>query len=278
MSRLVLPLLCGLLGLSLAPCAEVSPPVEKEVVQPESQNGWLGVGVVRLDPLLAKGANLPKGVGLQVMEIAPDSPAQKADLKDGDILHKLDDQILINEDQFRQLIRMKPNAEVNMQIVRTGTVLNMKIKLGQRAEMPRRKVPSTLLTPGQDDPMNDLLRQMRDPNGPFGRDHQELIEEMLRRMQDNGGGLTPQIHRQQSVQSIQRSSDGTYTVEITEKDGRKTLKVTDDQEKVLYNGSSDDAKAIEALPEGARKLVDSMTKPVPSPKVVPRAPKKDSVL
>lgn len=276
--RLVLSLLCGLLGFSLVPCAEVSPTVEKEVVQPESQNGWLGVGVVRLDPLFAKGANLPKGVGLQVMEIAPDSPAQKVDMKDGDILHKLDDQILINEDQFRQLIRMKPNAEVTLQIVRTGTVLNLKITLGQRAEMPRMRAPSTLLTPGQDDPMNDMLRQMRDPNGLFGRDHQELIEEMLRRMQDNGGGLAPQIHRQQSVQSIQRSSDGTYTVEITEKDGTKTLKVTDDQEKVLYNGSSDDAKAIEALPEGARKLVDSMTKPVPSPKVVPRAPKKDSVL
>lgn len=276
--RLVLPLLCGLLGFSLVPCAEVSPPVEKEVVQPEIQNGWLGIGVVRLDPLLAKGANLPKGVGLQVMEIAPDSPAQKAELKDGDILHKLDDQILINEDQFRQLIRMKPNAEVTMQIVRTGTVLILKIKLGQRAEMPRMKAPSTLLTPGLNDPMDDLLRKMQDPNGPFGRDHQEMLEEMLRRMQDHGGGLAPQIHRQQSVQSIQRTSDGTYTVEITEKNGAKTLKVTDDQDKVLYNGSIDDSKAIEALPEGARKLVESMTKPAPSPKAVPRAPKKDSVL
>ena len=48
---------------------------------------------------------LPDGVGLVVQAVVPGSPAARAGLHCFDVLHKLNDQILINNPQFRVLLR-----------------------------------------------------------------------------------------------------------------------------------------------------------------------------
>jgi PDZ domain-containing secreted protein len=80
---------------------------------------YLGVSVACADATLQSQLKLPEGVGLKVVSVMADGPAAAAGLKEHDVIHKLDDQIVINPSQFEVLIRMhKPGETVNLTIIR----------------------------------------------------------------------------------------------------------------------------------------------------------------
>src|SRR4051812_14577750 len=69
------------------------------------KGAWLGVNTSPPPHVLRQQLQLPRGVGLVVDMVAPDSPAQAAGVKQYDVLHKLNDQILINQQQLAVLVR-----------------------------------------------------------------------------------------------------------------------------------------------------------------------------
>jgi membrane-associated protease RseP (regulator of RpoE activity) len=85
-------------------------------------NAFLGVGVERIPPSLAAHMReqLSKS-GLLVAEVAEDSPAAKAGIKQYDILTTCDDQRLMSPEQLINLIRAeKPGKNVSLGIIREG--------------------------------------------------------------------------------------------------------------------------------------------------------------
>ncbi|HUN43011.1 MAG TPA: Do family serine endopeptidase [Acetobacteraceae bacterium] len=50
------------------------------------KRGWLGIQMQAMTPALAKAVGLPKNEGVLVDEITPNSPAAKADLRQGDVI------------------------------------------------------------------------------------------------------------------------------------------------------------------------------------------------
>ncbi|MFN0126831.1 MAG: PDZ domain-containing protein [Verrucomicrobiales bacterium] len=80
---------------------------------------------------------LPPGTGLTVSGITPGSPAESAGLKPGDILAKLNDQILVNPGQFTTLIRnMKEGGNVTLTYLRDGQEARSQATLASRLESP----------------------------------------------------------------------------------------------------------------------------------------------
>jgi len=51
--------------------------------------GWLGVAIQDVNEDLAKSFDLKQAKGILVSEVQPDSPASKADLKQGDVILRL---------------------------------------------------------------------------------------------------------------------------------------------------------------------------------------------
>lgn len=80
----------------------------------------LGVHVSKTEKTLQKHLRMSPGTGLIVDHVIADSPATKK-LNELDILVRLDDQLLINEEQLTTLVRNhKPGDQVEFTVIRDG--------------------------------------------------------------------------------------------------------------------------------------------------------------
>jgi len=113
---------------------------------------YLGVGTVEVPECVAAQLPLEKDTGLQVAVVLPDSPAAKAGLQDGDVLHKFEDQILISPRQLAVLIANRNEGDaVKLTLLRKAEQMELTATLGKR------DVPCTTETP---DPVAKVTREM----------------------------------------------------------------------------------------------------------------------
>lgn len=129
------------LGLALATNAPAQdkPAVAGEAVPIEGMApvAYVGVATSSASAALREQLNLPRGVGLVVDSIEPDSPAQAAGVQPHDVLHKLGDQILINVQQFAVLVRThKAGDRVTLSVIRKGQPVLVDLTLGERLLPP----------------------------------------------------------------------------------------------------------------------------------------------
>lgn len=100
---------------------------------------FLGVEVESLHPSLASHlpSDIAHGQGVLVAYVSPDSPADKAGLKQHDILTSYGDQKLYAPEQLSKLVRAdQPQHEVTLGIVRGGKSQQLKVTLGSEAYEP----------------------------------------------------------------------------------------------------------------------------------------------
>lgn len=117
-------------GLAPKPMA-ASPAPPKVVLR---KVPYLGMATSERDAEPAPG--LPDGVGLVVQQVAPNAPAAKAGLQRLDVVHKLNDQVLINNPQFRVLLRtFKPGETIRLSILRQSKPMTVEVEMGS-SEVP----------------------------------------------------------------------------------------------------------------------------------------------
>lgn len=122
-----------------------------------ASQAYVGLYVNSLtDELRGKaGVTIPEGVGVNVIIVDPKGPsAGKVEV--GDILTRLDDQVLVTPDQFRALVRMrKPGDKLKLVAVRDAAVQTIEVELTEKAVLERTTptaravpAPATAATPG----------------------------------------------------------------------------------------------------------------------------------
>ncbi len=94
--------------------------------------GWLGVIIQEITPELAEGIGLQNTDGALIADVSPDSPADRARLKSGDVVIKFNDQPI---EEFSDLTRFvgatKPDSDVNLTIIRNGSEKVLNVQLGE---------------------------------------------------------------------------------------------------------------------------------------------------
>jgi membrane-associated protease RseP (regulator of RpoE activity) len=99
---------------------------------PASNRTFLGVFVVPVRPAFGNAPG--QGVGQQgvtVQMVAPNSPAEKAGIKPGDVIVSYHGQKLSSPFQLGQLVRAdKPNESVTLQVARQNKLDNLQVTLG----------------------------------------------------------------------------------------------------------------------------------------------------
>jgi serine protease Do len=232
--------------------------VEKEKV------AFLGVQTAPVSRTLATQLGLPRGTGLVVTELVDDSPAATS-LQEHDILTKLDDQILVGQQQLSVLIRNKKQGdEVTLTVFRGGKESKVKVKLGER-EVPKysafedaeahgfsfshlegpqiarlHQLPG--MEPGQ---VNDVIRMI-------GRNRGNWIGSPGARVFRRGaqGATILDLPHGNIVYS-----DDAGSVEVKADDGKRQLTVKDPSGKVLFEGPVNSKEDREKLPEDIKARV-----------------------
>lgn len=97
-----------------------------------SSQTQFGVHVRRADDTLRKHLKIKSGVGLVIELVVPNSGAANAEIKVDDVLVKLDDQWLINAEQFTTLVQnMDVGQAVKATLIREGLLQEVSVTLTQ---------------------------------------------------------------------------------------------------------------------------------------------------
>ncbi len=95
--------------------------------------GWLGVVIQDVDENLAKSFNLKKPEGILVSQVEAGSPAEKAGLKQGDVIISLNNRKLDNVNDLRNTIALTaPNTKVDLEIIRDGKAKDVALSIGEQ--------------------------------------------------------------------------------------------------------------------------------------------------
>ena len=128
-------MLAGLVGPLVAQENENAPQAPAAKVKPTAAPAYAGISPAVVTELARRGVtskDVPPGVGVMVAFVDPKGPSMGV-LAEDDILVRLDDQVLVNPEQFRALIGMrKPGDVVKIVAVREDEVVNVDLKLGSR--------------------------------------------------------------------------------------------------------------------------------------------------
>lgn len=125
----------GFMGLSFAIPIDLAVQIKDELMKNgKVSRGRLGILMQQLTPELAKSFNLKEAKGALIAQIEKDGPADKAGLRDGDIVIEYNGKPIADIRELSQAVAStKPGAKVKVKAMREGKSVSLVIVVG---EMP----------------------------------------------------------------------------------------------------------------------------------------------
>ncbi|QID17768.1 Do family serine endopeptidase [Nitrogeniibacter mangrovi] len=97
----------------------------------EVRRGRIGVSIQEVTPHIARAFALDRLEGALVGTVEPDSPADRAGVKSGDVIVRFDDVVVRGSDDLPRIVgAVKPGSEVSMDIWRQGKRMSMPVTVG----------------------------------------------------------------------------------------------------------------------------------------------------
>ena len=200
--------------------------------------GYLGIEIRDLDAGLAKQFNVPDTSGALVEDVTPGGPADKAGLKNGDVIRKLNGQTISDAGQLTAMVtNLSPGTVTTLDILRDGHPMTIKVTLGERPTNLSATVggPSSVqqgalrgitvqnLTSSMREQLNVPANVMGvviseiDPNSPAAQDglqQGDVIESINRQPVRNVGDFNrlAALAKGQTLLRINRQGNGVFVV------------------------------------------------------------------
>lgn len=149
----------------------------KPFLRPRQGEPWLGISVRKrgAQAQAADAEAIPPGVGFILHDVVKDGPADQAGLEKGDVIWKLNDQLLVNEAQFLVLLNHFDVGEsVGLTCRREDEPLEVRVALGARPANENGRQQAEVLVKADSTPAGlppefvEFLRQELSIEGPEG--------------------------------------------------------------------------------------------------------------
>lgn len=124
----------GFQGIGLAIPATMADTIQRQLIQSgKVTRGWLGVNIQDMTPELAKSFNLQEAEGVLVSQVEPQSPAEKAGVRPGDIIREYNGKgTKTREDLSIAVANTKVGVPATLKLVRDGKPMTLTINVGER--------------------------------------------------------------------------------------------------------------------------------------------------
>jgi serine protease Do len=250
---------------------------------------YLGIETSEVPNVVCEQLGLPKGFGLVVDYVVPNSPAAAAGLQQNDIVKTLNDQILTEPDQLSKLVRSySEGTNVTLTVLRKGKEEKITVKLGKK------EVPQHELERGRhrhrgfpfdeqdfgDFGMNDLKEQMDDRRDKLS-DEGGMIYDAVIKAREAAARARDEAREQiqragDQIRVLSRDKDALKTTKIdigkaqivcsdnagelrVEKiDGKKVLTAKDPQGRLLFSGPVETDEELAKVPADVRARYDKL--------------------
>ncbi len=119
-------------GIGFAVPINIAKKVAEQLIKHgKVRRGYLGIIMQNVDENLAKALGLKKARGVIISEVIKGSPADKAGLKEGDVILEVDGRKVKNVFTLRSIIQSKmPGERVKVKLLRDGKEMTVEVELG----------------------------------------------------------------------------------------------------------------------------------------------------
>jgi serine protease Do len=215
----------------------------------ETESGaFLGVETAMISGTLTAQLNLPRRIGLVILNVSSESGAQAAGLKADDILLKFDDQQLIDTYQLAVLIRNhKEGDAITLTYLRGGQEATTRATLAVRA-LPKlsweKEVPGWSRDMGREGVQGMLAMMSPAQRGMLTLPDDEKPETRIFKMNTGDSHVS--------------FEDQLGALDLTIVDGHQNLVAKDGGGAVLFTGPVDTPEQRKALPAGVRERYERL--------------------
>ncbi len=149
---------------------------------PTAGTSYVGVMMQEINSDRARTLKLPEEAGVEITRVEPDSPAERAGLKQGDAIMQYNGERVEGIEQFSRLVRETPaGREVKLEIYREGSPQTVTVKVAARrspmqlpvAPTPPPMAPMGPMTPAS--PMGQFEFRMPDIPRTFMMWHSSVL-------------------------------------------------------------------------------------------------------
>jgi membrane-associated protease RseP (regulator of RpoE activity) len=115
-------------------------PVAVPIAGDGRKYGFLGVGLAPMPEALSAHLGLERGEGAVVTYVGKNTPAEKAGIEKYDVIVKIDDQVILSDEQLRKLIGYtEPGVKVKVELIRKAKRQEITTTLGETTASPLAK-------------------------------------------------------------------------------------------------------------------------------------------
>ena len=201
------------------------------------KRGWLGVSIRDIDKTIAKAYGVKGTEGAMINDVFKGDPADKAGIKRGDVVIKINGSKIKDANAFVQKVRtLAPNSTAKLVLIRKGKEMTINVKLGERHDTADGRPEAS----GRDDKAVSTSRGY-DALKEFGISRVAAVTDSLRKQYKISSGseglVITGIDRNSQVASDGSVREGDLILEVNSVE----VKTTDDLKKAV---GSDDSIAL----------------------------------
>ena len=190
----------GFMGLSFA----IPIHVAEDVINQLKKNGkvvrgWLGVYIQEVTDNLAKSFGMKKPMGALISKIISDGPAEKSDLKVGDIILEFNNKKILNSSDLPPIVgSSKVGKRVDVKVLRSGKEMTIKFKVGKLPDQMQIQAKSDNSKPNKKSNINIL-----------GMDITNITSEMKKnlKLKDTNGVFVKKVIKEPAVSASLAAGD-----------------------------------------------------------------------
>ncbi|MGC9452028.1 MAG: Do family serine endopeptidase [Oceanipulchritudo sp.] len=122
----------GNIGIGFAIPSRLARTVVMELIENgRVRRGYLGVSISDLNPDLAEAFGLEVNSGALIEQVQEDTPADRAGMRRGDVIHKIDGEVVESVADLRlRIASIRPGSEVEVTVLREGGEEALMVTLG----------------------------------------------------------------------------------------------------------------------------------------------------